>query len=73
MLKRWLNMSEPLLRAEELAQMFKVNLSTVYEWARMDFIPSIRLGACVRFERPAVEKWLAAKRKEGRTRRVPDA
>lgn len=64
-------MNEQLLRAEDVAQLFNVKLATVYEWARIDFIPSIRLGACVRFERTAVEKWLAAKRKEGRARRVP--
>ena len=66
-------MNEQLLRAEEIAQLFSVKPRTVYEWARTGFIPNIRLGTCVRFERAAVEKWLAAKRKEGRTRRVPDA
>lgn len=67
----------PLMRVEEVAELLNVEVSTVYEWARMDYIPSIRIGTgkskpCVRFERGAIEQWLAAKKKPGRTTRVPD-
>lgn len=64
-------MTEPLLRAEELALLLSVKPSTVYEWARSNFIPHVRLGGCVRFERAAVEKWLAGRREAGRARRIP--
>lgn len=65
-------MNEPLLRAEDVAKIFNVKTVTIYEWARINFIPNIRIGACVRFERDAVKKWLDTKRKEGRTRRIPE-
>lgn len=64
-------MNEPLLRAEDIAQFCNVKKRTVYEWARIGYIPSVPLGSCVRFERSAVERWLAARRKEGRARRIP--
>ncbi len=35
---------EPLLTAEEVSQILSVSVSTVYEWARMDYIPHIHLG-----------------------------
>lgn len=60
------------MRAEDVAQLFNVKERTVYEWARINFIPNIRIGTCVRFERAAVTKWLDSKRKEGRTRRIPE-
>jgi excisionase family DNA binding protein len=67
---------DPLLRVEEVAQLLSVEPSTVYEWARMNYIPSIRIGTgkskpCVRFDRHAIEQWLEAKRKAGRVSRIP--
>jgi len=67
---------EPLLRAEEVAQMLNIKVSTVYEWVRMDYIPHIRLGTgakrpCVRFFAGAIQQWLREKKKDGRTTRVP--
>jgi excisionase family DNA binding protein len=66
---------DPLLRVEEVARLLSVEPSTVYEWARMEYIPSIRLGTgkskpCVRFDRKAIEQWLEARRKAGRSLRV---
>ena len=66
---------EPLLRAEQVAEMLNVKVSTVYEWVRMNYLPSIRLGTgdtkpLVRFERSAIEQWLETKRKAGRSRRI---
>ena len=67
---------EPLLTAEEVSKMLNVKVSTVYEWARMDYIPHIHLGMgrkkpLVRFSPTAVEEWLESKSKQGRTTRVP--
>lgn len=63
-------MNEKLLCVEDVANLLSVRNSTVYEWARTDYIPHIKIGACVRFEKPAVEKWIAARRKEGRKTRL---
>ena len=67
---------EPLLSAAEVAELLHVKRSTVYEWARMNYIPSISLGIGrnkppVRFDRLAVEEWLESKRKAGRILRIP--
>jgi excisionase family DNA binding protein len=67
---------DPLLCATDVAELLGVKTTTVYEWARMGYIPSIRLGTgklkpCVRFERHAIEQWLNAKRKAGRASRIP--
>ena len=67
---------EPLLTAEQVSKILNVRVSTVYEWARMEYIPHIHLGVgrkkpLVRFSRAAVEQWLENKSKPGRTTRVP--
>jgi excisionase family DNA binding protein len=67
----------PLMRVEDVAELLNVKSSTVYEWARMGYIPSVQLGTgkskpCVRFDRKAIEQWLAAKSKAGRTTRIPE-
>jgi len=67
---------EPLLTAEQVSKMLNVRVSTVYEWARMDYIPHIHLGTgrkkpLVRFSPTAVQEWLESKSKQGRTTRVP--
>jgi excisionase family DNA binding protein len=66
----------PLLKAEQVAEMLNVRVSTVYEWVRMDYIPHIRLGIgrkkpCVRFSPIAIDQWLLERDRKGRTFRVP--
>ena len=56
--------------------MLNIKVSTVYEWARMDYIPHVHLGVGkkkprVRFSRTAVQEWLESKSKQGRTTRIP--
>ena len=65
-----------LLRADQVAEILNVQTSTVYEWARMSYIPHVRIGIgekkpCIRFSRNAVEAWLKEKEKQGRTSRIP--
>lgn len=67
---------EPLLTANEVAELLSVRPTTVYEWARMEYIPHIRLGVgkkkpCVRFRRSVVEDWLDQKENAGRATRLP--
>ena len=57
--------------------MLSVRASTIYEWVRMDYIPCIRLGTgkskpCVRFDPQEISEWLTARKKEGRTTRLPN-
>ena len=65
-----------LAKADQIAEMLNVQTSTIYEWARMEYIPHIRLGTgkkkpCIRFSVADIEKWLKDRAEEGRTTRIP--
>ncbi len=47
------------MTAEDLAKLFNVPKSLFYELARRGELPHKRLGHYVRFNRSAVERWLA--------------
>ncbi len=69
-------MPEPLRTAAEIAGLLNVKPSTIYEWARMNYIPHLRLGTgrkkpCLRFRWSAVERWLQEKENQGRPTRLP--
>jgi excisionase family DNA binding protein len=56
-----------LLTAEQVAEMLQVPKSWVYEAAREQRIPHIRLGRYVPFEREQLDSWLEAMSAEART------
>ena len=58
-----------LLRAQEVADHTGLTVARVYELARGDDMPSIRLGRAVRFDAAALRAWLA----EGGAKRGGDA
>ena len=67
---------QPLLRAEDVSRLLSVSVSTVYDWVRWGYIPHVRLGTgkkkpCVRFDLDEIMKWLDARKRQGRTTRVP--
>jgi excisionase family DNA binding protein len=48
------------LKAEEVAELLRVNRKTVYEAASRDEIPgTVRLGRVLRFRRDAVLAWMS--------------
>lgn len=51
---------EPLLRAQDVADLLGVPKATVLRYARDGRLPSIALGKHVRFDRRAVERALGA-------------
>lgn len=53
-------LGEPLLTADEVAQLLSVPRSSVYEYARRRHggLPSIPVGRHRRFHRSDVERWL---------------
>ncbi len=51
-------MEQLLLRASEAAQMLGIGRSTVYELAAKGSIPSVRIGARLRFPRDRLLKWI---------------
>ena len=75
MLSRDATLDEPLMRAEEVAELLNIKVQTIYTWAAMDYIPSIRLGMgtkkpAIRFDRSAVVQWLEDRKCSGRLQRV---
>jgi excisionase family DNA binding protein len=50
---------EKLLLAEEVADMLRVNKDRVYQLARDNQIPCIRVGRQVRFAESALKEWIA--------------
>jgi excisionase family DNA binding protein len=47
-----------IMTAAEVAQYFKIHLSTVYRLARRRQIPAFKVGGNYRFDRDAIEKWM---------------
>jgi excisionase family DNA binding protein len=47
-----------ILLATEVADWLRVGLSTVYQWAAAEKIPSLKLNGSVRFLRSDIERWM---------------
>lgn len=52
-------MSEPLLTAEQVAEMIGMTTDYVYELSRRGRIPTITFGRTRRYRREGIEQWLA--------------
>jgi len=52
------SLSEPLLNAEEAAQLLHVPRSTLYELVRSRHLPHIRVGRTLRFTRQDLAWWV---------------
>jgi excisionase family DNA binding protein len=53
-------LASPLMRAEEVADLLSIPISTVYELSRRrrDPLPSVRIGRSKRFDRRAIACWV---------------
>jgi excisionase family DNA binding protein len=51
--------TDPLLTADEVADLLRVTRAWVYTETRARRIPHVRLGRYVRYRRSAVEAWVA--------------
>ena len=59
-------MEGKLLKADEVAAMFQVRESTIYKWVHYGYIPHVKLGAALRFDRDSLLKWIKDKETKGR-------
>jgi len=51
------------LTPKQVADMLQVDERTVLRWAQQDaYMPATRIGRVIRFEKTALERWLARKR-----------
>ncbi len=53
------SLEEPLLNADEAAQLLHVPRSTLYELVRSRHLPHVRLGRALRFTRRDLAMWVA--------------
>jgi len=54
-----IELSEPLLRPEDAAELLSVKVSWIYEACRTGRLPHLRVGKHLRFTRSELERWLA--------------
>ena len=54
------NQQMRLLEADELADALQVPRPGVYELARQQVLPAVRIGRQIRFRQEAIETWLAS-------------
>ena len=51
----------PLLRPEQAAELLNVKTSWIYDAARANKLPCLRIGRHIRFTRAMLEQWLATR------------
>ncbi len=51
----------PLLRPEQAAELLNVKTSWIYDAARTNKLPCLRIGRHIRFTRAMLEQWLATR------------
>ncbi|MBI5789119.1 MAG: helix-turn-helix domain-containing protein [Candidatus Schekmanbacteria bacterium] len=59
-------MEGKLLKAAEVAKMFQVQESTVYKWVHYGYIPYVKLGSALRFDKDSLLKWVKGKETKGK-------
>ena len=62
---------EKLLNIHEISDLLGVKPSTVRKWVHLGFIPHVKLGRAVRFEKKAIEEWVSEQSREGRPNQTP--
>ncbi|MDD5088572.1 MAG: helix-turn-helix domain-containing protein [bacterium] len=57
-----------LLNAHQTAEYLGVSLATIRKWTHLGFIPRIKLGGTVRYDRDVIDAWTTQRSTQGRTR-----
>jgi len=61
-----------LLNVQEVAKLIGVRPSTIYQWTHQEYIPHIKFGKVVRFDRNDILKWFNSLKTVGRKNRKLD-
>ncbi len=61
-----------LLKPKEVAELIGVQLSTIYKWTHIDFIPHVKAGGALRFLESDILEWLDKRKSKGRKTRKID-
>lgn len=56
-----------LLTIDDLAEWLQVKPRTIYQWVHEGYIPVIKLGALVRFDRASILAWVKKREAPGRS------
>lgn len=57
-----------LLTIDDLAEWLQVKPRTIYQWVHEGYIPVIKLGALVRFDRASILEWVKKREAPGRAK-----
>ena len=57
-----------LLTVDDLADWLQVKPRTIYQWVHEGYIPVIKLGALVRFDRASIHEWVKKREAPGRVK-----
>ncbi len=63
---------DKLLNILEIAKMLGVKPATIHCWVSEGFIPHVKLGRLVRFDKTEVIKWVQNHKVRGRETRLPE-
>ena len=61
--------TDRLLTVAEVAGWLQVKARTIYQWVHEGYIPVVKLGSLVRFDRTSVRDWLGKRAVTGRASR----
>lgn len=53
-----------LITVQELSHILKIKVKTLYQWAELGQIPSLKLNGCLRFDLNEIYQWINSCKKE---------
>ena len=57
-----------MLSPEQVSDILKIKVSTIYQWTHQRFIPHIKVGRFARFREDEIERWLAENQRKALAR-----
>ncbi|MFA6029218.1 MAG: helix-turn-helix domain-containing protein [Elusimicrobiota bacterium] len=61
---------DKLLTVSEVAELLQVKPGTIYQWVHEGYIPILKIGSLVRFDKTSITAWLRSREVAGRRRRT---
>jgi len=58
--------TDRLLTVDDVAARLQVKTRTVYKWVHERYIPSLKLGALIRFDQASIAVWVKKRERPGR-------
>lgn len=53
-----------LMTVKEVSEILNANSKTIYQWAELGQIPSVKLNGCLRFDLDDIKEWIKSCKKE---------